>query len=108
MKERRKHLRIVALHPVLYYSNAYPRPKVASTLDISLGGARIETRSPLMNREELDISIAIHPNVIKCRGRVVYVIDSEDRRIRAGIQFEGLTQEDRSSLERFLFSLTDL
>jgi len=104
--ERRKHHRIEAFHPVLYYSDTYPRPKIASTLNISLGGAGIETRFPMMRSEGLEISIAIRSHVIKCRGEVVYVLDSEGEKVRVGVQFEGLSKEDNSFLGEYLSSIT--
>lgn len=107
MMERRKYHRIEAFHPVLYYSNIYPRPKVASTLNLSLGGARIETRSVLMKSEGLEISIAIRPEVIKCRGRVMYVLNSEGERSRAGVRFEGLSSEDSLCLGEYLSSIME-
>jgi c-di-GMP-binding flagellar brake protein YcgR len=106
MTERRKYPRIEALQPVLYYSNTYPSPKVASTLDLSLGGARIETRTSIRKREGLDIAIAIQPRVIRCRGKVMYVIDSNGERMRAGIRFEDLSQDDFLSLGEYLSSMT--
>ncbi|MBW2057108.1 MAG: PilZ domain-containing protein [Deltaproteobacteria bacterium] len=107
MAERRRYHRIEAYHPVLYYSDVYPRPKVGSTLDLSLGGARIETRSALMKSEGLEISIAIQPEVIKCRGRVIYVLDSDGERSRAGVRFEGLSSEDSLSLGQYLSSIME-
>lgn len=105
--ERRKHHRIEASHPVLYYSDIYPRPKVASTLDISLGGTKIETRYSLMRHEGLDISIAIQPHVIKCRGKVMYVLNSNGERLRAGVRFDDISSQDSLSLGRYISSIME-
>lgn len=105
--ERRKFQRIEAFHPVLYYCDIYPRPKVASTLDISLGGARIETRYSLIKSEGLDISIAIQPQVIKCRGKVMYALDPEGERQQVGIQFEDLSSQDSLFLGQYLSSMME-
>jgi c-di-GMP-binding flagellar brake protein YcgR len=105
--EKRKYPRIEASHPVLYYSDIYPRPKVASIVDISLGGARIETRYALMEYEGLDISIAIQPQVIKCKGRVMYVLDSEGERLQAGVRFEDLSPQDSNFLGQYISSIAD-
>jgi hypothetical protein len=107
MRDRRRHPRVETSHPVLFYSDIYPKPKVAATLDLSPAGARIKTSSLLMKREGLDISIAIQPQVIKCRATVVYVLDSDAERTTVGIQFEDLSQEDGLSLRRYLTSLTE-
>ena len=107
MRDRRRHPRVETSHPVLFTSDIYPKPKVAATVDLSPAGAKIETRSLLTKQEGLDISIAIQPQVIKCRGKVVYVLESDRERTTVGIQFEDLSAEDGLSLSRYLTSLTD-
>ncbi len=69
--ERRIHSRIEVTCPVLYSPDIYPRPKAASTLDLSMEGVRIETLYLLIEGERLEISIAINSKVIKSRGHVV-------------------------------------
>ncbi len=105
--ERRRYSRVHAFHPVLYYSDIYPRPKVASTLDISLGGAKIETRYWLIESEGLEISIAIHPQVVRCRGRVMYALNHEGERQRVGIQFEDLSELDCLFLGQYVSAMTE-
>jgi hypothetical protein len=107
MTERREHPRIEVLYPVLYYSDIYPRPKVASAVDISLEGARIETQYSLVEYEGLDISIAIRPQVIKCRGKVVYILDRAGERVRAGIRFENLSLQDASFLGEHISAMME-
>lgn len=107
MIERRKYQRVEISHPVLYYSDIYPKPKVASTVDISLGGARIETRYSLMKYEGLEISIAIQPQVIKCRGKVMYILNSNASRLRAGVRFEDLSWQDSLFLGEYISLITE-
>jgi c-di-GMP-binding flagellar brake protein YcgR len=102
--ERRKYPRIEASHPVLYYCHVYPRPKVASTLDLSLGGARVETRYVLMEHEGVDITIAIQPQVIRCRGTVMYVLDGMSEKLQVGVRFDDLCFEDTTILEQYILS----
>ncbi len=103
--ERRRYPRVQASHPVLYYSDIYPRPKVASTLDLSLGGAKIESRYLLIEREGLEISIGIQPQVVKCRGKVMYALDRDGERHRVGIQFEDLSGQDSDFLGQYISSM---
>lgn len=105
--QKRSFHRIEATHPILYYSNVYPRPKVASTLDLSMGGAKIETRYALAKDEGLEIAIAIHPNVIKCKGTVVYVLELDGGRLLAGIRFDQLTKKDRLLLGQYIAYLAE-
>ena len=103
MLERRVHPRVEVSHPALYVADIYPRPKVALTLDLSLGGTKIEILHSLSRDEGLEISIAIRPQTIKCRGKVIYVVGPRNGKMQAGIQFEELSEHDRLYLRQYLF-----
>lgn len=103
--ERRIHPRVAVTHPVLYSTDIVPRPKAASTLNLSMGGATIETTYSLQTGEWLKISIAICSKVIKCRGRVMYTLQEDRDRIRAGVKFEEMSKEDRLYLEEYISSV---
>ena len=113
MTERRTHPRIRVSHPALYFSHIYPRPRVASTVDLSMGGTRIETPYSLIFGEHLDISIAIRPQVIQCRGKVVHLRTSQGEespvglRFEAGIRFEGMSEPDRLYLNDYLSGMME-
>ena len=100
--ERRSHPRVEVSHPVLYFNRICPRPKVSSTLDLSVGGTRIETPYNLILGEILEISIAIHTQVIRCKGEVVHASDSIIHGPKAGIRFEKLSSHDRLHLREYL------
>ena len=102
MIERRAHPRVEVCHPVLYFTDIYPRPKVASTLDLSLGGTGIETPYDLIKGERLEMSIAIRPQSIKCRGKTVYVLRPDNGRVKAGIEFEDLSEHDWLYLRQYV------
>ncbi len=100
--ERRNYPRVEVSHPVLCFIDIYPRPKGASTLDLSLGGARIETSYGLIAGERVEVTIGIRPQAITCRGKAVYVIGSDEGRMKAGIKFEDLSDYDRLYLQEYL------
>jgi len=102
--ERRRYTRAEASQSVLYSSDIYPRANVASTLDLSRGGARIRIPYSLIAGEAIDLAIAVHPRLIKCRGKVVYVEWLGDGKMEAGIEFEGLSFQDRQYLGQYLLS----
>lgn len=102
MIERRSHPRVEVSHPVLYLNVIFPRPKVGSTVDLSIGGTRIETPYSLITNEILDISIAINPHVIKCRGEVVHVLDLIGERLQAGVRFEEMSKQDKLYLGEYI------
>jgi c-di-GMP-binding flagellar brake protein YcgR len=100
--EKRSHPRVEVSHPVLFFTDIYPRPKVASTLDLSLGGTKIETSCDLLKGQRLEMSIAIHPQSIRCRGKAVYIRGPKSGVIQAGIKFEGLSEHDRHNLLQYI------
>jgi len=105
--ERRNHPRVEVFNPVLCFTDVYRRPKGASTLNLSLGGTRIETPHDLTAGESLEVTIAIRPQAITCRGKAVYVTGSEDGNMKAGIRFEDLSQYDKLYLREYLSSIID-
>ena len=102
MIERRSHPRVDVAYLVLYIADRYPRPKVGSTIDLSLGGTRIETPYSLMEGERLEISIGIHPQVLRCRGKVVDTTQPDAERGNAGIRLEELSEKEHHRTVGFL------
>ena len=102
MTERRIYPRIKASHSALYFTRVCPRPRVASTVDLSMGGTRIETSYGLVTGQRLEITIAIRPQAITCRGKTVYVLGPENGSAKAGIKFEELSEYDRLYLREYL------
>ena len=108
MIERRSHPRVRVSHPVLYFTDIFPKPRVATTIDLSMGGTRIETPYSLISGENLEISIAIHPQVIKSRSQVVHILPLPGERMfagtrfEAGLRFEEMSTQDRTFLEEYI------
>jgi len=107
MAEKRAYPRVKASYPVLYTSHVYPRLKVGSTIDLSLRGATIETPFSLIPGETIEISIALTPQVIKCRGRVVSTFSLEGGRPAAGVEFEDISKHDGLYLGEYISYLMD-
>jgi c-di-GMP-binding flagellar brake protein YcgR len=100
--ERRRYLRVKALHPMLYCEEVRPRPRSGSTLDLSLEGVAIETHHPLTRGELLEVSIALNSRLIDFSGKVVYVQPLKGKKFKAGIRFERITKKTRHILEEYL------
>jgi len=100
--ERRNHPRVEVYHPVLCFTDIYPKPKGASTLNLSLGGTRIETSYGLATGQRLEITIAIRPQAITCRGKTIYVLEPQNGSTKAGIKFEELSEYDKLYLREYL------
>ena len=107
MRERRNYPRIKASCSVAYSKVIYPKSTAASTVDLSEGGTKIQSLYSLDKDETLEISIAIKGQVIKSRGKVIHVVEREDGKIEAGIQFQELSEKDKLHLRQYLFHVME-
>ncbi len=109
MTERRAHPRIQSSRPVLYQKDLYPKETLAYTVNISTDGVKIRSLYSLAKGESLDIAVsfAADSRVIRCRGRVKYVLGPVNGRIVAGIQFEELSERDKLYLWQSLYYLKE-
>ncbi len=107
MIERRSNPRIEVCHTVLYLSDIYPSPKAALTIDLGLGGSRIETLCNLLSGESLRFFLAIHSQVIKCRGKVVHTVQGRGEKLKVGVRFEEMSDRDKLYLKQYLLDLME-
>jgi hypothetical protein len=105
--ERSNHPRVEVSHSVLCFSDVYSRPVVGSTVDLSLRETTIRTPFRFRAGETLEISIAIPPKVIKCKGEVVHVLGSKGEIPKAGVRFEDLSKEDELYLGQYISHLRE-
>lgn len=105
MSDRRVHPRVKALHSVLFLTSVYQIPGLAMTVDLSVGGARIETAYCMIHGQVIKLSLAIHHQAIGCMGEVVHVLLGE--RPIAGIRFEGMSEQNRSYLEAYVSQMRE-
>jgi hypothetical protein len=63
--------------------------------------------------EGLDVSIAIHPRAVKCRGKVVHLLQVLDERavggvrVEAGVSFEEMSEDNEVYLRGYLTDLLE-
>ena len=105
--EKRDHPRVELGSTVLYSKSIYPKPTIASILDLSLGGAQIESLYSLRKGEDLEMSIVLDQRTMKCRGRVKYAVKQENGSSRAGVQFERLSDHEKLYLRQYLAYLME-
>lgn len=91
----------------MYFTDICPRPKFVSTLDLSLGGTKIETPYTLVKGERLGISVVIPRWAIRCRGEVVYILKEKGEMSKAGIRFEDLSKQDRFHLREYISGIIE-
>jgi hypothetical protein len=75
---------------------------MSNTVDLSLGGARIETVFPIRVGEVIQFSIVIGGNTISPLGRVIHGKEHPELRYDAGFNFETLQKEHFDYLAEYL------
>jgi hypothetical protein len=104
IRERRRHKRFE-----LSLAMAYQWGMMKDTLrtvDLSLGGVKIQTDIPIPIDERFDLTILLGNEAIKPMGKVVRSDPSSNQKYDVGICFESLSQECLKRLERFLHGIT--
>lgn len=101
--ERRKYPRF-DLSLALVYQWGDIKDKVR-TVDLSLGGIKIQIDSPIPINESLDLIILLQNEVIKPLGKIVRSDAIASRMYDAGICFESISQQCLNRLERFLHAI---
>ena len=105
MADRRKYRRFPASHHVRFKYNG--RTRTSNTLDLSIGGARIETVFPMRVGEVIEVSIVIGGNTISPMSRVVHGREFPQLRYKSGFNFESLEQDDQDYLAQYLARLKE-
>ncbi|MDI7261604.1 MAG: ATP-binding protein [Thermodesulfobacteriota bacterium] len=101
--EARSHPRYVIRKPVSYYYGG--KRFLTLTLNLGLGGMKVETRHYLPENEQLDIHMDLWPNSIWTKGRTVYSRLLSESRYVSGLQFIEVPEQDQSSLKDYLATL---
>ena len=100
LRERRRHKRFE-----LSLATAYQWGMTRGTLrtvDLSLGGVKIQTDGPIPVDERLDLIILFENEAVKPLGRVVRSNPTSNRKYDVGIYFQTISQPCLKRLERFL------
>jgi hypothetical protein len=104
LRERRKHKRF-ELSLATAYQWGMTRG-ILRTVDLSLGGVKIQSDGPIPVDERLDLIILFENEAVKPLGRVVRSNPTLNRKYEVGICFETIPQQCLKRLERFLFRVT--
>ncbi len=102
-RERRRHKRF-ELSLALAYQWGMTKGTLR-TVDVSLGGVKIQTDTPIPVDERLDLIILIKNEAVKPMGRVVRSAPSSNQRYDVGICFENISHECLIRLDRFLHGI---
>ena len=72
---------------------------IGRTLDVSEGGAKIETHRKLDRGVELELAIAVEDQIISARGEVLYSTELGHGLFGTGIRFTFIAEEDHRLLQ---------
>ncbi len=75
-----------------------PTDGLARTLDVSAGGARVETDRQLKIGDRLHLEIALGSMIVNAEAIVVHVAPGRDSMIEAGVSFDRIPPSDRETL----------
>ena len=93
VREKRASPRIRSLNLASYIIS------IGRTLDVSEGGAKIETHRQLDRGLQLELEIAVEDQIISARGEVLYSRELGDDLFGTGISFTFIAEEDRRLLQ---------
>jgi hypothetical protein len=71
---------------------------IGRTLDVSEGGAKIETHRQLEKGLQLELEIAVEDQIISAKGEVLYSQELRDGLFGTGISFTSINEEARRLL----------
>jgi hypothetical protein len=76
--------------------------KISRSIDVSLGGVRLQSSFLVDSGEVLDITMALGENLLTFKGKVVYVTPSKDQGLELGISIEDIEVQDMVALTRVI------
>jgi len=102
--ERRSSIRHNMIYPAIYtrFDNQ-GRPfdeKPSRSVNISLGGVRLQSSFAVNPKEVLDVALALEDSLVSYKGEVVYVVYSQDKGFELGISIKEIENGDRMALNR--------
>lgn len=103
VREKRASPRIRSLNLASYVPMKDERQEyiisIGRTLDVSEGGAKIETHRQLDKGLQLELEIAVEDQIISAKGEVLYSEDLGSGLFGTGISFTSIAEEDKRLLQ---------
>jgi len=106
-RDRRNSVRWNLVYPAIYTrydeeGRAYDE-KPSRSLNLSLGGVRLQSNFSVHRREMLDIAVALADSLVTFKGEVIYVTYSQDRGFELGVSIREIRNLDKKALDRFSY-----
>jgi hypothetical protein len=98
--ERRMHPRFEVNCPVSFFSS--DKLRIAETLDLSLGGMKIQSRHVLFIGETYDFTVVIKGRGLNPKGKVAHIRTQPGLTYGVGVSFVKLSKPNKARLAKFL------
>ena len=102
MRDQRKYPRVSTLNMISLQTTGEDGflnfDTMGRTLDISAGGALLETVIQIPEETLLEMNIQNEEEILTIKGRVVHSRENADRKYETGVRFTDLTPEENSTL----------
>ena len=103
MQEKRKSPRFPVMESVLCLR--YGRRMMMRTLDIGLGGLKLEANFDLGVGESIDFAILAHGTRIQCKGKILEIEESGNK-VQARLRFAPASDSEYGKLSRYLQAIS--
>ena len=103
LQEKRKFPRFPLTKPVICFR--YGRQMTMRTLDISLGGLKLEANFDLGVGESMNLAILTNGTRIPCKGKILAIEDFKNK-VQARLRFAHISDMDFRKLSNYLNSLS--
>ncbi len=105
LQERRNWVRFNKMHPVTYIRfDEKGNPcdqKPSRSMNMSQGGVKLQSNFPVQQEEVLDLTMALEDELITFRGKVIYVIRSEEQGFEFGVAITDIDNQDKEILSKY-------
>lgn len=102
MQEKRKFPRFAITNPVICFR--YGRQVTMRTLDISLGGLKLEANFDLRAGEPVNLGILANGTTIQCKG-IILAIEDLKNKVHARLRFDSISEPEYRKLSNYLHTL---
>jgi len=103
--EKRKHIRIDAVNPSdtnIYSNSILVKEGQGKTLNISKGGALLETPFQIEEGQKLGLTIHLNQEFVYISGKVAHTNRKENNRFTTGVEFFAIDENGQDILERYI------
>jgi len=102
MHEKRKFPRFAVTTPVHCFR--YGRQLTLRTVNVSLGGLKLEANFDLGVGESMNLAILANGSTIQCKGRVLAIEDFRNK-VYARLRFDSIPDPEYERLSNYLYTL---